>query len=62
MLAIDLNSVMIPQLKLQDTVSKALHLLKEHGVSHLPVVSEEKYLGMIGEDELLDVEDKNSPV
>ncbi len=58
MLAINLNTNIIPQLKLQDTVSKALQLLNEHRVSHLPVVSEEKYLGLIGEDELLDIENK----
>ena len=62
MLVIDLNTNTVPQLKLQDTISKALHLLNEHRVSHLPVVSEEIFLGLIGEDELLDAENKNMSV
>ena len=59
MLTIDLNNNIIPQLKLEDTVSKALQLVNEYRVSHLPVVSDEKYLGLIGEDDLLDIENKS---
>ena len=58
MLAIELNNNIIPQLKLQDTVSKALQLISDFKVTHLPVVSEEKYLGLISEDDLLDAANK----
>ncbi|HEV8080982.1 MAG TPA: CBS domain-containing protein [Chitinophagaceae bacterium] len=58
MLAIQLNNNIIPQLKLDDTVDKALQLINDFKVSHLPVVSEEKYLGLISEDDLLDADNK----
>ncbi len=58
MLAIQLNNNIIPQLKLDDTVDKALQLITDFKVSHLPVVSEEKYLGLISEDDLLDADNK----
>lgn len=58
MLAIELNNNIIPQLHLEDTVAKALQLINDFKVSHLPVVSEEKFLGLISEDDLLDVNNK----
>ena len=58
MLAIELNNNIIPQLQLEDTVGKALQLINDFKVSHLPVVSEEKYLGLISEDDLIDVNNK----
>lgn len=58
MLAIQLNNNIIPQLQLEDTVDKALQLINDFKVSHLPVVSEEKYLGLISEDDLLDADNK----
>lgn len=56
MLAIELNNNIIPQLQLDDTIGKALQLINDFKVSHLPVVSEDKYLGLISEDDLLDAE------
>lgn len=58
MLAIELNNNIIPQLHLNDTVGKALQLIADFKVSHLPVVSEGKYLGLISEDDLLDADNK----
>ncbi len=58
MLAIELNNNIIPQLQLKDTVGKALQLINDFKVSHLPVISEEKYLGLISEDDLLDADNK----
>ena len=58
MLAIELNNNNIPQLKLDDTVGKALQLINDFKVTHLPVVSEEKFLGLISEDDLVDAENK----
>jgi predicted transcriptional regulator len=62
MLAIELNNNIIPQLQLNDTVAKALEIISDFKVSHLPVVSEEKYLGLISEDDLLDVANKKLPI
>lgn len=58
MLAIELNNNIIPQLQLEDTVGKALQLINDFKVSHLPVVAEEKYLGLISEEDLLDASNK----
>lgn len=58
MLAIELNNNIIPRLQLDDTVSKALQLINDFKVSHLPIVSEEKYLGLISEEDLLDADNK----
>ncbi len=59
MLAVELNNNDIPQLQLQDTVAKALQLFSDFKVSHLPVVAEEKFVGLISEEDLLDANNKN---
>jgi acetoin utilization protein AcuB len=58
MLAQELINNNLPQLQLTDTVSVALKLMSDFKISHLPVVSDEKYLGLISEDDLLDEENK----
>lgn len=58
MLTVDLINNNIPRLRLQDTVGKALQLINDFRVSHLPVVAEEKFLGLISEEDLLDAEDE----
>lgn len=58
MLAIELNNNIIPRLQLEDSVGKALQLINDFKVSHLPVVAEEKYLGLISEEDLLDAGNK----
>ncbi|MEO7960518.1 MAG: CBS domain-containing protein [Ginsengibacter sp.] len=60
MLAYELTSNIIPQLKLTDSISKALQLMSDFKITHLPVVSEEKFLGLISEDDLLDEENKKT--
>lgn len=57
MLTIDLINNNIPRLQLQDTVAKAIQLLADFKVTHLPVVSEDTYLGLLSEEDLLDAED-----
>ncbi len=58
MLTADLINNNIPRLQLQDTIAKALLLTNDFGITHLPVVAEDIFLGLISQDELLDVEDK----
>jgi CBS domain-containing protein len=62
MLTVELINNNIPRLKLQDTVNKALQLISDFRITHLPVVAEDKYLGMISEDDLLDAEDDKAPM
>jgi acetoin utilization protein AcuB len=62
MLTIELINNSIPRLKLQDTVSKALQLITDFRVTHLPVVAEDKYLGLISEEDLLDADEDKMPI
>lgn len=58
MLTVDLINNNIPRLQLQDSIIKALQLVNDFRVTHLPVVVEDKYLGLISEEDLLDAEDE----
>lgn len=62
MLTIELINYNIPRLQLQDTVNKALQLVTDFRVSHLPVISEDKFLGLVSEDDLLDLKDQKLTV
>lgn len=62
MLTADLINNSIPRLQLQDTVSKSLQLLADYRLTHLPVAAEEKYLGLISEDDLLDSDDPKQTI
>jgi acetoin utilization protein AcuB len=62
MLTVELINNNIPRLKLQDSVNKALQLINDYRVTHLPVVQEDKYLGIISEEDLLDVEEEKMPI
>lgn len=62
MLTVDLISNNIPRLKLQDSISKAIQLVSDFRVTHLPVVAEDKYLGLLSEEDLLDAEDEKQTV
>ena len=54
MLNKELISSAIPSLNPGDTVLQAMELMQEFHVAQLPVVAEEKYLGMASEDDLMD--------
>lgn len=64
MLTANLINNNIPRLQPQDSVSKALQLISDFKVTHLPVVLENKFLGLISEEDLLDVdtEDQKSTI
>ncbi|MEO6914696.1 MAG: CBS domain-containing protein [Chitinophagaceae bacterium] len=59
MLNKDLISASIPPLSLTDTVYQALHLMTDHHLTQLPVISDDKYLGLVTEDQLLNALDEN---
>lgn len=50
----------IPELQVADTVSKALQLMADFRVAHLPVVKDHKFLGLISEEECLDQENEKT--
>ena len=53
MLNKELISATIPTLNLSDSVIQALDLMSEFHVMQLPVVTEEKYLGLVFEEDLM---------
>ncbi len=62
MLTKDLINNNIPRLQLKDSVGKALQLINDFRISHLPVVREDKFLGLVSEDDLLDAEDEKKSI
>ena len=62
MLTIELINNNIPRLQLKDSVSKALRLIRDFRVTHLPVIKDDKFLGLISEDDLLDQDEPKMPM
>lgn len=62
MLTIDLLNNNIPRLQLKDSVSKALRLISDFKVTHLPVVEKDKFIGLVSEDDLLDADEPKMPI
>ncbi|WP_379089346.1 CBS domain-containing protein [Pedobacter sp. UC225_65] len=62
MLAGELISNIIPTLKTSDTVQKALERMSEFKLYHLPIVNEAQFLGLVAEDELIEIRDQATPI
>jgi acetoin utilization protein AcuB len=62
MLTVELIDNNIPRLHLQDTVSKSLQLISDYKLTHLPVVVDDAFIGLISEDDLLDAEETKMPI
>ncbi len=61
MLANQLITQHYPTVEPDDKISLALQLVDDFDILHIPVVDENKYLGIISKDDLLDAND-NSPI
>ena len=62
MLTAELLHNNIPRLQLQDSIGKAVQLINDFRVTHLPVVKEDIYLGLICGDDLLDANDEKATI
>ncbi len=62
MLTVDLLNNNLPRLQLQDSIAKALQLVTDFRLTHLPVAADDKYLGLLSEEDLLDAEDERLPI
>lgn len=49
-----------PALRLLDKVSFALQLMEDYNVLHLPVKSDDKYVGLVSKQDILDAEDTDT--
>jgi acetoin utilization protein AcuB len=61
-LARDLIIDAIPPLKTSDSGLKALSWMEEFRVSHLPIVNNEDFLGLISEDDILNLNSPEEPI
>ncbi|MEB0248930.1 CBS domain-containing protein [Mucilaginibacter sp. 5C4] len=62
MLAIELISDAMPPVHTSDSIQKVFDRMAEFRVSHLPIVNEEQFLGLISEDDLVEETDYNAPI
>ena len=62
MVAEELISNTIPPLMTSDTVQKALERMSEFKLYHMPIVNEEQFLGLLTEDELIEVRDTSAAI
>jgi len=53
-LAKDIISENVPPLKIKDTGDKAIEWMYEFKLTHLPLVENKKYMGLVSEDDILD--------
>lgn len=62
MFASELISNSIPPLRTSDSVAKSLERMSEFKLYHLPIVNETQFLGLIAEEELIEVRDGGQPI
>lgn len=62
MIAKTLISNLIPPLKTSDTGEQAISWMQEFNVTHLPIVNNEQFLGLIGEDDIMDKSNLTEPL
>lgn len=62
MLNKEIISVTIPSLHLTDTVARAQDLMTDFRIDHLPVIQDDKLVGLLSEDSLLNAMDEDMPL
>lgn len=62
MLAKDLISDEIPALRTSDTAAEALNWMEVFRISHLPIVNNEEFLGLISDADIYDVNNPDEPI
>lgn len=60
MLTGEIQSQNLPYLHLSDKVHQALQLMNDNQVTHLPIVDGDKFVGIISEDDLLQVDNDHT--
>jgi acetoin utilization protein AcuB len=62
MFAAEIISDSVPSLRTDDTVQKALDRMNDFKLKHLPVVNEVTLLGLVSEDDLLNIDNHDTPL
>ena len=62
MFASELISNVIPPLRTSDTVQKSLERMTEFKIFHLPIVNENQFLGLLAEEDLIEIKDSEQAI
>ncbi|RVT99904.1 CBS domain-containing protein [Mucilaginibacter limnophilus] len=62
MLAIEMVADTIPPVHTSDTIQRVMDRMAEFRVSHLPIVNEEQFLGLLSEDDLIEEPDYDTQI
>lgn len=62
MLTAQLVNPNIPQLQPNDAVAKAKQLINDYKLTHLPVVDNKKFLGLLSEEDIMDISEDRTTV
>jgi len=62
MLAVELIADALPPIHTSDTVQKVFDRMVEFRIRHLPIVNQEQFLGLISEDDLIEISDYQTEV
>ncbi|RFZ90494.1 CBS domain-containing protein [Mucilaginibacter conchicola] len=62
MRAIELIEDAIPPVHTSDSIQKVFDRMAEFRVSHMPIVNEDQFLGLVSEDDLVEEPDYNTPI
>jgi len=52
----------MPPVKTSDSVQKVLERMADFRVSHMPIVNNEQFLGLVSDDDLIEAPDADSPI
>jgi CBS domain-containing protein len=56
-----ISNIIIP-LKTSDSVQRALNLMNDFKVSHLPIVNNTEFLGLISDDDIIELNEPDEPI
>lgn len=62
MIAKELISDSIPPLKTSDTIQKVEDRMAEFRVNHLPIVNNQQFLGLISDEDIIEIADYSDPI
>lgn len=62
MYAHELISDAIPPLRTSDTIQKVIDRMAEFRVNHLPIVNDQQFLGLISDEDIIEVSDHSFPI
>jgi acetoin utilization protein AcuB len=62
LLSAEIINDLIPPLKTSDSGDRALSLMEDFKISHIPIVNDTEFLGLISEDDIIEMPDTFEPI